>query len=136
MENNLKKLIDNWIEGWNEKDLDKIMENYSKSAELFDPKIKEAFPEKLTLIGEDELRKYFKIILSLYPKLKIKPRGLWLKGDYEALLEYDIYTDEDRRIDVISKFYFSKDKKIQGHFVYYGLSYQEIRERKEKINEN
>jgi len=136
MENNLKKLIDNWIEGWNEKDLNKIMENYSKSAELFDPKIKEAFPEKLTLTGESQLRKYFKIILSLYPKLKIKPRGLWLKGDYEALLEYDIYTDEDRKIDVISKFYFSKDKKIQGHFVYYGLSYQEVREGKEKVNEN
>lgn len=136
MENNLKKLIDNWIEGWNEKNINKIMENYSKSAELFDPKIKEAFPEKLTLTGEDELRKYFKIILSLYPKLKIKPRGLWLKGDYEALLEYDIYTDEDRKIDVISKFYFSKDKKIQGHFVYYGLSYQEVREGKEKVNEN
>ncbi len=136
MENNLKKLIDNWIEGWNEKNINKIMENYSKSAELFDPKIKEAFPEKLTLTGEDELRKYFKIILSLYPKLKIKPRGLWLKGDYEALLEYDIYTDEDRKIDVISKFYFNKDKKIQGHFVYYGLSYQEVREGKEKVNEN
>ncbi|RUM60738.1 MAG: hypothetical protein DSY59_02585 [Persephonella sp.] len=136
MENNLKKLIDNWIEGWNEKNINKIMENYSKSAELFDPKIKEAFPEKLTLTGEDELKKYFKIILSLYPKLKIKPRGLWLKGDYEALLEYDIYTDEDRKIDVISKFYFSKDKKIQGHFVYYGLSYQEVREGKEKVNEN
>ncbi len=136
MENNLKKLIDNWIEGWNEKDLNKIMENYSKSAELFDPKIKEAFPEKLTLTGEDELRKYFKIILSLYPRLKIKPRGLWLKGDYEALLEYDIYTDENIKIDVISKFYFSKDKKIQGHFVYYGLSYQEVRKGKEKVNEN
>ena len=137
MENKLKEVIDNWIEGWNEKNLEKIMESYSKTAELFAPKITEAFPEKFTLAGEEELKKYFKIILSLYPKLKIKPRGLWLKGDYEALLEYDIYTEEDRRIDVISKFYFSKDKKIQGHFVYYGLSYQEIKkDNKEKFNGN
>ena len=127
MNNSLKEVIDGWIEGWNNKNLDKIMESYSKTAELFDPKIREIFPEKFVLSGEEELKGYFDIILSLYPDLKIKPRGLWLKGDHEALLEYDIYVQEDRRVDVISKFYFNKDKKIQGHFVYYGLSYQEIK---------
>lgn len=134
MESDIKNLIDSWIEGWNNKNLDKIMECYSQSAELFDPKVKEAFPEKFVLVGSDEIKKYFKIILSLYPELKVKPRGLWLKGEYEALLEYDIYTEKDKRIDVISKFYFSKSKKIQGHFVYYGLSYQEVK--REKFNGN
>ncbi|RUM60946.1 MAG: hypothetical protein DSY66_03265 [Persephonella sp.] len=132
MENKLKELIDRWIEGWNGKDLDKILSCYTNSAELFDPKVKEAFPEKFTLTGSDELKGYFKIILSLYPNLKVKPRGLWLKGEYEALLEYDLYTEEDRKVDVISKFYFSKDKKIQGHFVYYGLSYKEVKDKNTK----
>jgi len=127
--NELKALIDRWIDGWNERDLDKLLSVYTESAELFDPKIKEAFPDKLTLAGKENLKTYFNIIMKLYPRLKIKPRGLWLKGDYEALLEYDLYVDDDKKVDVISKFYFSKDKKIQGHFVYYGLSYQVMEEK-------
>jgi len=130
--NELKVLIDKWIEGWNERNLDKLLSVYTENAELFDPKIKEAFPDKLTLAGKDSLKTYFNIIMKLYPRLKIKPRGLWLKGDYEALLEYDLYVDEDKKVDVISKFYFSKDKRIQGHFVYYGLSYQVMEEEKSK----
>ncbi|WP_456402537.1 YybH family protein [Persephonella sp.] len=119
--------VDNWIESWNSKDLEKIMENYSDSSELFDPKIKEVFPEKLTLTGKDSIRSYFSLILGLFPKLKIEPRGLWIKG-HSCLLEYYLYTSEDEKIDVISKFYLNKDYKIQGHFVYYGLSYKELRE--------
>ncbi len=127
----LKIVIDTWIEGWNNRDLEKILSAYTEKAELFDPKIKEAFPDKLTLEGKENLKTYFNIIMKIYPRLKIKPRGLWLKGDYEALLEYDLYVDEDKKVDVISKFYFSKDKKIQGHFVYYGLSYQ-VMDKKEE----
>jgi len=127
----IKTVIDTWIEGWNKKDLEKILSVYTDTAELFDPKIKEAFPDILTLAGKENLKTYFNIILKTYPRLEIKPRGLWLKGDYEALLEYDLYVDEDKKVDVISKFYLSKDKKIQGHFVYYGLSYKVVKEEKE-----
>ncbi len=126
MENlKFKDVIDRWIDRWNSKNLDEILDCYSNLGELFDPKIKDVFPNKLVLKGKDELRTYFKVILELFPELKIKPRGLWLKGDYEGLLEYDLYVDKTKKIDIISKFYLNSDFKIQGHFIYYGLSYLE-----------
>ncbi|WP_457621499.1 nuclear transport factor 2 family protein [Persephonella sp.] len=121
--------VDNWIESWNNRDLNRILENYADTAELFDPKTKEVFPDKFTLVGTDEIKKYFSVVLNVFPELKIKPLGLWIKG-HTALLEYYIYTAEDTKIDVISKFYLNKDYKIQGHFIYYGLSYKELKEEK------
>ena len=126
----LQETVDNWIEGWNSHDLEKIMNSYAETAELYDPKIKDIYPDRLTIVGKENIKKYFSVILKVFPKIKIKPRGLWIKEN-EALLEYYIYTDEDSKADVISKFYINKDKKIQGHFVYYGLSYKEMKEEKE-----
>ncbi len=123
----VQETIDSWIEGWNSHDLEKIMDSYAETAELYDPKIKEIYPDRLTITGKENIKNYFKVVLKIFPELKIKPRGLWIKGD-EALLEYYIYTNEDSKADVISKFYINKNKKIQGHFVYYGLSYKEIKE--------
>ncbi len=120
----VQETIDKWIEAWNEHNLDKIMEVYADTAELYDPKIKEVYPESFTLEGKENIKKYFSIILKVFPEMKIKPLGLWIKGN-DALLEYYIYTNPESKVDVVSKFYLNKDYKIQGHFVYYGLSYKE-----------
>ncbi|WP_457625024.1 YybH family protein [Persephonella sp.] len=125
----VQQTVDNWIEGWNRHDIDKIMENYADTAELYDPKIKELYPETLTLTGKESIKKYYEIVLKLFPQIKIKPLGLWIKN-HEAILEYYIYTQEDAKADVISKFYMNRENKIQGHFVYYGLSYKELEEEK------
>ncbi|WP_457641654.1 nuclear transport factor 2 family protein [Persephonella sp.] len=127
--NPVQETVDQWIGSWNEKNLEKILENYADTAELFDPKTKEVIPEKFTLEGKNELRKYFSVILNVFPEINIKPLGLWIKG-HNALLEYYIYTSPETKIDVISKFYLNKDYKIQGHFIYYGLSYKEMKEEK------
>ncbi len=123
----VQETIDNWIDSWNSHDLEKIMDSYAETAELYDPKIKEIYPNRLTIVGKEGIKNYYRVVLKLFPELKIKPRGLWIKGD-EALLEYYIYINEDSKADVVSKFYINKDKKIQGHFVYYGLSYKELKE--------
>jgi len=123
----IQQTVDNWIDGWNAHDPERIISNYSETAELYDPKIKEIYPDRLTIIGKENIKNYFKVILKIFPEIKIKPRGLWIKGE-EALLEYYIYTTGDSKADVISKFYINRDTKIQGHFVYYGLSYKEMKE--------
>jgi predicted SnoaL-like aldol condensation-catalyzing enzyme len=120
----VQETIDLWIDGWNEHNLEKIMEAYADTAELYDPKIKEVYPESFTLEGKDSIKKYYSVILKVFPQIKIKPLGLWVKG-HDALLEYYIYTSPETKVDVISKFYLNKEYKIQGHFVYYGLSYKE-----------
>ena len=125
----IQQRIDDWIDSWNRHNLEKIMENYAETAELLDPKIKEVYPDLLTLEGKENLKNYYNVVLKLFPELEIKPLGLWIKN-HMALLEYYIYTCEDTKVDVISKFYLNKDNKIQGHFVYYGLSYKEIKEEK------
>lgn len=123
----VQETVDKWIEGWNEHNIEKIMECYADTAELYDPKIKEIYPETLTLVGKENIKKYYEIILKVFPQIKIQPLGLWIKG-HDALLEYYIYTSEDAKADVVSKFYLNKEYKIQGHFVYYGLSYKEVKE--------
>ncbi|NPA12356.1 MAG: nuclear transport factor 2 family protein [Aquificae bacterium] len=129
----IQERVDSWIEAWNSKDLEKILENYAETGELYDPKIKEVFPDTYILTGKENLKKYFEVILKVFPKLKIKPLGLWIKG-HLALLEYYIYVDETSKIDVVSKFYLNKQNLIQGHFVYYGLSYKETEENKGDSN--
>ncbi len=123
----IKQVIDNWIDGWNEKNLDKILESYADTVELYDPKIKEFYTDTFVLTGKENIRNYYSIIMKLFPQIKIKPLGLWMKG-YDALLEYYIYTTPETKIDVVSKFYINKHYKIQGHFMYYGLSYKEVKE--------
>ncbi|SNZ02986.1 SnoaL-like domain-containing protein [Persephonella hydrogeniphila] len=123
----IQQTVDSWIDGWNEHNIDKIIENYAETAELYDPKIKELYPETLTLVGKENIKKYYEVVLKLFPEIKIKPLGLWIKN-HEALLEYYVYTQKDAKADVISKFYMNRENKIQGHFVYYGLSYKEIEE--------
>ncbi len=118
--------IDDWIDGWNKHDIDKIMEAYAEQPEIFDQKIRDVFPDKsdFKLENKDEIKQYFQAILDTFPDIKIKPHGLWLKFN-EALLEYYMYLNEDSYIDMISKFYLNKQNKIQGQFNYYGLGYKE-----------
>ncbi len=123
----IQETVDKWIEGWNERNLEKIMECYADTAELFDPKIKEFYADRFVLEGKENIKNYFSVVLKLFPELKIKPLGLWIKG-HDALLEYYIYTTSETKVDVISKFYLNRDYKIQGHFNYYGLSYKEVKE--------
>ncbi len=127
--------IDNWIEGWNTKDIQKILENYTDDAEVYDPKIKELMPDKVELAakGKEEIEDYINTVFAFFPNLEIKPVGLWIKGKVkgaEAILEYFIYPDKDKPAytDAIAKFFLDENNKIRGEFLYYGLGYTEKKE--------
>jgi len=137
IKNPIQGTIDNWIEGWNTKDIDKILSSYTEDAEIYDPKIKEFLPDKTQLFvkGKEDIQDYIKTIWVFFPKLKIKPVGLWIKqkpSGAEAILEYFVYPDEEKGAytDAIVKFFLDKDNKIKGEFIYYGLGYTE--EKKEE----
>jgi hypothetical protein len=127
--------IDNWIEGWKEHNIEKILQNHTEDAEIYDPKIKEIMPDKKELFvkGKEEIEDYLRTIFLLFPNINIKPVGLWIKqkiGGSEAILEYFIYPDKEKLAytDAMVKFFLDKDNKIKGEFIYYGLGYTEKKE--------
>ena len=130
--NPIQIAVDTWIEGWNDHNIEKIVQNYTEDAEIYDPKIKELMPDKKELFvkGKEEIEDYLKTIFLLFPNIQIKPAGLWIKqkiGGAEAILEYFIYPDKDKKAytDAMVKFFIDKDNKIKGEFIYYGLGYRE-----------
>ncbi|RMA97779.1 nuclear transport factor 2 family protein [Hydrogenothermus marinus] len=130
--NPIQITIDNWIEDFNNKNIDKLLENYTEEAEIYDPKIKELMPDKKELFvkGKEEIKDYFNTVFLLFPNISVKPVGLWIKqkvGGAEAILEYFIYPDKDKKAytDAVVKFFLDKENKIKGEFIYYGLGYAE-----------
>lgn len=130
--NPIQTTIDNWLEGWNNKNIEKILENYTDDAEIYDPKIKELMPDQKELFvkGKDEIRDYIDTIWVFFPNLQLKPVGLWIKGKIKgtkSLLEYFIYPDKEKNAytDAVVKFFLDKNNKIRGEFLYYGLGYTE-----------
>lgn len=124
--------IDKWIEGWNKHNVEKVIENYVEDGEIYDPKIKELMPDKRELFvkGKGEIKDYLKTVFLLFPDIEIKPVGLWIKnkvGGFEAILEYFIYPDKNKKAytDAVAKFFLDKENKIKGEFIYYGLGYTE-----------
>ncbi len=130
--NPIQIAIDKWIEGWNKHNIEEIAEIYTEDAEIYDPKIKEIMPDKKELFvkGKEEIKDYLKTVFLLFPDIEIKPVGLWIKkkiGGSEAILEYFVYPDKNKKAytDAVVKFFLDKEDKIKGEFIYYGLGYVE-----------
>ncbi|EDP73983.1 nuclear transport factor 2 family protein [Hydrogenivirga sp. 128-5-R1-1] len=71
--NPIQVAVDSWIEGWNEHNVEKILQNYVEDGEIYDPKIKELMPDKKELFvkGKEEIEDYLNTIFLLFPKISI-----------------------------------------------------------------
>lgn len=69
-EKDLRSLVEDWIEAWNSKDLDRIMQHYASSVVFEANTVIRLWnrPDGI-LRGEDEVRKHFRMGLEVAPTL-------------------------------------------------------------------
>jgi ketosteroid isomerase-like protein len=69
----IKTFVNEWIAAWNSHDIDKIMNYYAEDVEVSSPIIKIAFGiDSGTLIGKDNVRKYWGAALEKVPDLRFE----------------------------------------------------------------
>ncbi len=90
-EKDLRSLVEDWIEAWNAKDLNRIMRHYASSV-VFEANTvvrRWSRPDGI-LRGADELREHFRMGLEIAPTLRFElEEGFTAPSGYAALYRRD-----------------------------------------------
>src|SRR6266576_6271994 len=77
-----------WIEAWNARDLERILEHYARDVEFTSPFVGRILGRnENTVRGRAVLRVYFSRALNAYPDLHFVARGIYL-GAQSLAIEY------------------------------------------------
>lgn len=87
VEKSHRRLVEEWMEAWNSRDLDRIMEHYATSVEFEANTVVRRWnrPDG-RLHGANELREHFRIGLELAPKLHFELEEIFLSPSGYAVL--------------------------------------------------
>ncbi len=113
--------VKEWIDGWNNHDIQKVLSLYSDTVEFTSPKIKVVFPDRTSskVSNKKELEEYWsKALKDNFPILKFTPKEVMIQ-DNKVFLEYYAMLDGKHRTSVLEKFEF-QDGLITKSNVYYG----------------
>lgn len=113
--------VKEWIDGWNNHDIQKVLSLYSDTVEFTSPKIKVVFPDRTSskVSNKKELEEYWsKALKDNFPTLKFTPKEVMIQ-DNKIFLEYYATLDGKHRTLVLEKFEF-QDGLITKSNVYYG----------------
>jgi hypothetical protein len=93
-------LVEEWIEAWNSRDLDRIMEHYAPSVEFeANTVVRRWYRPDGRLHGASELREHFRIGLELAPKLHFELEEIFFSpSGYAVLYRRD---NGNRVLDVV-----------------------------------
>jgi len=100
VEKSHRRLVEEWMEAWNSRDLDRIMEHYASSVEFEANTVVRRWnrPDG-RLHGANELREHFRIGLELAPKLHFELEEIFLSpSGYAVLYRRD---NGNRVLDVV-----------------------------------
>ncbi|MBM4285943.1 MAG: nuclear transport factor 2 family protein [Deltaproteobacteria bacterium] len=68
-----EKLVEEWVEAWNRRDLDAILEHYADEVELTSPFVAQVLGDPAgTLRGKEQVRSYFAMGLAMFPDLAFR----------------------------------------------------------------
>ncbi|MBY0244704.1 MAG: nuclear transport factor 2 family protein [Sphingobacteriaceae bacterium] len=84
----LEKIATNWLQAFNNHDLENLLSLYDEKAQHYSPKLKIKFPETQGLIvGKEELRKWWKDALERLPTLYYQVTSL-TANEKQVFMEY------------------------------------------------
>ena len=115
---------ESWIDGWNKRDLNKILSHYSDSFTFISPKIALFYPEKkdFTLHNKIQLHQYFSRAFQNLPDMKMEMVDLTFDPiGRTAVLDYWNHLTPAHSVRVLERMRFSRDGKIDNVLVCYGV---------------
>jgi ketosteroid isomerase-like protein len=113
---NLRSLVEDWIEAWNARDLDRIMRHYASSVVFEANTVVRRWnrPDGI-LRGVDELREHFRMGLDLSPTLRFELEEVFtVPSGYAALYRRD---NGNRVLDVVELNEFSKATNVKAFYL-------------------
>jgi hypothetical protein len=115
-EKDLRSLVDDWIEAWNAKDLDRIMRHYDSSVVFEANTVVRRWnrPDGI-LRGADELREHFRMGLEVAPTLHFELEEVFsAPSGYAALYRRD---NGNRVLDVVELNSSSKAATVKAFYL-------------------
>jgi ketosteroid isomerase-like protein len=112
----LRSLVEDWIEAWNTKDLDRIMQHYATSVVFeADTVVRRWNRPDGILRGADELREHFRMGLERAPKLHFELEEVFTApSGYAALYRRD---NGNRVLDVVELDSTSRATKVKAFYL-------------------
>jgi len=103
-----------WLEAWNEHDLDKIMTHYASDFEMSSPAIKQIMNEPTGVIkGKEQVRVYWEKALSMNPNIYFELISLYL-GANSVVIHYKGHRGLSAEV-----FFFNSEGKVKSAFAHY-----------------
>ena len=112
--------VKEWISGWNNHDIKKVLSMYSENIEFSSPKIKIVFPDRDTskINNIQDLEKYWsKALKNNFPRLEFTAKEV-LIHDNKIIFEYYATLDGKHKTSVIEKFEFNDGLIIKSDVLY------------------
>lgn len=98
-----------WVDAWNAHDLEKILSHYTEDFTIESPMAIKLYPQSGgTVIGKNEVRKYWTIGLERSPDLKFELLEVLIGVNSLALYLFNI-SSKKKSVEVMS---FNSDKKV------------------------
>jgi predicted SnoaL-like aldol condensation-catalyzing enzyme len=114
-----KAIAKEWMEGFNEHNVEKILALYDDDAQHFSPKLKQRKPETRGLIsGKEQMRAWWTEAFERLPSLKYDPIK-FTADDEQVFMEYTRLVDGEEPMSVAEVIEI-KDGKIVASRVYHG----------------
>lgn len=111
-----KKFASDWLDAWNNHDIERIVSHYESKLEFKSPLIFERYPSSKGVISDSEkLREYFSIGLAKNPELRFRLLDVLLGTDGIIL-----YYENAKGGHTAELFEFGKNEKIVRSASYYG----------------
>lgn len=105
-----------WLESWNSRDLDQILEHYSEDFSVHTPMALQLFPEsKGTISGKERVREYWKKGLELIPNLEFELKDVLTGIDSVSIYYKNIATSAE----AVEMMYFDEQRKVNKVIVSY-----------------
>jgi hypothetical protein len=105
-----------WVEAWNAHDIEKILSHYSDDFTIESPMAIKLYPQsKGTVIGKDEVRKYWTIGLERSPNLKFELLDLLIGVNSIGLHLFNTSSNK-KSVELMS---FNNENKVNKAIVTY-----------------
>lgn len=105
-----------WLESWNSRELDRILDHYSEDFSIQTPMALKLFPESGgTISGKRNVKEYWKKGLELIPDLEFELKDLLTGIDSISIY----YTNIATNTEAVEMMYFNDQNKVNKVIVSY-----------------
>lgn len=115
------RLIQDWLEGWNTRNLDLLMSHYADDAVFISPSVLVTHPgSDGTLRGKSAIRKRYALVMERFPKLRFELEEV-IERPYGVIVIYRKLGVFAEQPGLTVEVFETSDRLIRRNVVFWGL---------------